>query len=246
MDRTFRVTEDMHSLNRAKAAEAYVAAGLKLIVTNGIKDGCCTCGKSDCPSPGKHPLGKHFPQGVLNATNDLRVITRALRAGPEANIAACLEGLTVVDTDGPAGKEAVAKLELPPTVGVKTSRGTHRYFGGELPQGSFKLRQADVLTGKSHYVMLPPSMHESGIRYRWLHGNLNQAARVPPSLLNRLRGKPEKASSTSETNSVIARGERNDALFKIARSLRQHLSGEDTVLGIMMAVMKVPAKSLSG
>lgn len=129
MRNKFRVTDDMRSRETLVAARAYLKVGLKLILTHGIDDnGRCTCGNTDCSHAGKHPIAEFFPNGANSATSDISLIRKALRKHPHANIAATLEGRTVVDVDGPKGDAAVEGLKFAKTVKVKTKRGYHLHL----------------------------------------------------------------------------------------------------------------------
>jgi hypothetical protein len=77
-------------------------------------------------------------------------------------------GLTALDFDSLERyewwKEKCADLaEKLPT--VKTSKGMHVYFRSKLTK-SKKYNKTDLKA--SGYVILPPSMHESGVRYEWI------------------------------------------------------------------------------
>jgi len=52
----------------------YIAMGWQVIPLYTIIEDKCTCGKPDCPSPGKHPHGKLAPNGAKDATNDKTII----------------------------------------------------------------------------------------------------------------------------------------------------------------------------
>ncbi len=211
---------EMRSDDPYEAACAYIDAGMKILVTYGtFDDGSCTCGRANCSSRGKHPLKKFFPSGVHSATDDKVAVRRALKAHPDGHLAVALEGRTVIDIDGPQGEAAVEEFDLPPTLEVRTSRGRHLHFAGEWLDGSFKGTQIDVLTGGSRYVLLPPSIHESGKQYRWRRNRERRAARVPDAV-ERLK-KGAKAKRLEFPSKKIRKGERNDALFRAAAALRR-------------------------
>jgi hypothetical protein len=152
------------------AARSYINAGVRVLLTHGIdEDGCCTCGHASCQHPGKHPLAPFFPHGAKSATSDISLIRRGLRTVPDANIAIALNNLTVVDIDGPIGREAVKKISLPKTIGVKTSRGTHLYFDGSLRDGSFKANQMGAsgsAWGADKHAGMAPHPHLTRDRIR--------------------------------------------------------------------------------
>ena len=223
MRNTFRVIDAMRSRETLVAARAYLKAGLKLILTHGIDDnGRCTCGNKDCSHAGKHPIAAFFPNGANSATSDIGLIRRTLRKQPHANIAATLEGRTVVDIDGPKGEAAAEALKLEKTVKVKTKRGFHLHYLGAPDGGAFKAEQVDVLTGANRYVMLPPSIHESGHRYRWLRSAITKAASVPDELANlrTLGAKRQPATASFNLSSAVTKGGRNNALASYAGYFR--------------------------
>jgi hypothetical protein len=209
------------------AARAYLDAGLKLVITHGIgPSGRCTCENPDCRNPGKHPLTRFFPHGANSATSEMSLVRRAFRAEPDANIGVTLEGLTVVDIDGPEGRDAIDPLDLPPTIQVKTKRGRHLYFVDVLGETGFKAHQIDVITGPSRYVMAPPSIHETGITYRWVKLDQRRAAVVPQSLLS-LRSAGHQLPKAN--SGIIRVGHRNDALFRTACALRRRQLDDPTI-----------------
>lgn len=233
MRKPFRVTDGMHSDDPAIAARAYIKVGLRVVVTHGITGkGRCTCGDRDCPNPGKHPISKFFPNGAKSATSDMGLIRRALAAEPDANLAVTLDGMTVVDIDGSEGQTTIDELALPPTVVVKTGRGKHRYFQGALSGGAFKAHQVDVITGPNRYVMVPPSVHESDVLYRWLRTETDKAARVPKAIES-LRKNTGFQPSKSVRGRLLRVGERNDALFRTACALRRRISDDETIFEMM-------------
>lgn len=240
MRQQFRVSKLMRSRKTLTAAKAQIAAGRKIVLTYGIHDdGRCTCKRDDCPSPGKHPLSKFFPNGVNSATDDITLVQKALRQHPSANLAISLAGLTVVDVDGDQGRAAVKELDLPDTVKAFTGRGYHMYFKGEIAEGTFKGEKVDVLTGHNKLLMVPPSVHPLGKRYRYSTQSPSRIAPLPKNL-NRLR--PERAhqrqerSQTGSTDLVIKSGGRNDFFFRTACFLRRRFDHEDAIEAMLEAL----------
>ncbi|WP_137390942.1 AAA family ATPase [Rhodoligotrophos defluvii] len=237
MRTAFRVTDGMRSEKPSVAARAYLKAGFQLLLTHGIDaNGRCTCGNRDCPHAGKHPIAEFFPNGANSATTDLALIRRGFRQYPNANIATTLEGRTVVDVDGPKGKAAVDALRLPKTIEVRTKRGRHRHYLGALDDGAFKGDQVDVLTGSNRYVMLPPSLHESGDRYRWVPSRVKEAVPVPEGLVDLRASKTEAAGRTGKRGGprhALKVGERNDVLFRTACAIRRRIDDEKVIFDML-------------
>ena len=240
MRQQFRVSKQMRSRNTLTAAKAQIATGRKVILTYGIgKDGRCSCKRKDCPSPGKHPLSKFFPNGVNSATDDIALVQKALRRHANANLAISLSGLTVVDVDGDEGRAAVRRLDLPDTVKVFTGRGYHLYFEGELSEGTFKAEKLDVLTGGNRMAMVPPSTHPSGKLYRYSTRRPSQMASLPKNLSSLRFKRTQQGQERSQAASkdlVIKRGGRNDFFFRSACFLRRRFDDEDAVEAMLIAL----------
>jgi len=86
-------------------------------------------------------------------------------------------GVFVIDVDGDAGKASVNKwiiegMMLPPTLTVKTSKGWHLYFrvpvGVVVGNSQGTLANGIDVRGDGGYVMVPPSVHASGVKYAFL------------------------------------------------------------------------------
>jgi hypothetical protein len=144
-------------------------------------DGRCSCGETMCASPGKHPVSRH---GLHDATThsgviaswwrDLRYANPAVRTGARPAGA----GIVVVDIDPDHGGDAsLAELlaahgPLPATLEVITGGGgRHLYFtcaGRSIPNSAGRLGPGLDIRGEGGYVLVPPSVHASGGRYRWV------------------------------------------------------------------------------
>ena len=157
-----------------ECAPQYLARGWWVLPLHSIRDGRCSCGKFDCPSPGKHPRVK---RGFKDASNDPAQIEAWRRKWPDANIgiATGASSLVVIDVDGDEGQaELKALIErygvLPRTLVAKTGRrgGLHFYFSGSgVPSSQEKGRYIDI-RGSTGYVVASPSNHASGQDYAWI------------------------------------------------------------------------------
>jgi hypothetical protein len=182
----------------------YGARGFRIFPLHELEaDGGCSCGRSDCHSPCKHP---RTPSGVKEGTSDLTAIRQWWARWPEANIGlATGAGLLVLDVDGVEGIESLRRLrqehgELPPTLSVRTGRadGEHRYYS--LPAG-LVVRNASGTTlgrgldvrGDGGYVCAPPSVHHTGRRYERLPGSPQSMADAPGWLIAILTRRDEPA-----------------------------------------------------
>lgn len=160
-----------------RAALSYAALGWHIFPCYWIvENGHCSCGKSDCKSPGKHPLSAAVPWGQKGATTEAKTIRDWWTRFPKANIAVHLEasGLCAVDIDPRnGGIETIEMLEAQhgPLVSdllqFSGGGGEHRIFqkpGQQQLPGKLGPGVDMKLNG---YVMLEPSNHLSGHQYAW-------------------------------------------------------------------------------
>ncbi|MBY0408371.1 MAG: bifunctional DNA primase/polymerase, partial [Rickettsiales bacterium] len=147
------------------------------------------------------------PFSILHAFRPFRSeaqVARWWKRKPHSNVmvrTGAAFRLAVLDVDDvPGMEETLAKLGMPPTLRVATGkgRGEHWYFlhPGDcyLPtirngvEGIFTL-MADDEAG----VVAPPSLHASGVQYRWL--NPEQAiAPLPQALVEAVKGQANPES----------------------------------------------------
>jgi hypothetical protein len=128
----------------------------------------------------KTPLTEH---GYLDATTEERQVYQWWTRWPRASIGvACGHGCDVLDVDGPEGRASLAELlathgEDPailrswcPSRSGRLDGGTHYWFapGGPIRWRGFR-PHLDWL-GLRGYVIAPPSIHASGLVYRWRDG----------------------------------------------------------------------------
>jgi len=146
-------------------AQRYAEHGLRVLPLHAIRDGRCTCGKTDCRSAGKHPRTQH---GVKDASSDAATIRDWWTRWPDANIGVALDDLVVVDVDPRNGGEVPDGL--PATVTARTGSGGWHFiyraapgkqYAGRLCQG------VDLKSGGRAYIVVAPSVHASGQTYRW-------------------------------------------------------------------------------
>lgn len=171
------------NVSTKEAAFKYAELGFYIFPVYGIDSntGSCLCGDRNCKNKGKHPC---VGNGYKEATTDLNQINKWWDAYPNANIGISAQGsgLIIVDIDPRnGGYETLSKLEsehskIPVTLSARTSiqsgkRGNHYYFNA--PKGEFNLKGTigpGIDIKYSGYVVAPPSLHQSGIRYEWVDG----------------------------------------------------------------------------
>jgi len=152
------------------------------------------------------------------------------RNHPDANIGVAtgaVSGLVVLDADGPEGLtslRALGTLATTPLSQTGRPEGFHQFFRhpgpGIIIANRAGLRPHLDVRGDGGYVILPPSLHASGIRYQWLTPpDRVPLAPLPAELLNLLGGLPSVNGPDSPRAGEIREGERNDRLYRTARSL---------------------------
>ena len=222
------------------AALKYAARGWPVFQLHSIRDGRCTCLKSEC-SPGKHPL---FTGGFHTATTDPAIIRQWWKERSWANIGiptGRVSGFVVVDADPRhGGDDSLHDLKpLPDTVRAITgSGGTHLLFahpGGEIRNGESLLPGIDF-RGDGGYIVVPPSLHISGRRYEWEIGaGPNDLGFAPlPQKIRVLLGKSRVA--VDALAEPIEGGKRNATLASVAGSLRRRGLPEDVILSTLKVV----------
>lgn len=194
------------------AAVTYWTWGLRLIPLRWMTaDGNCSCGRSECPSPGKHPVDEEWQHPDASADNDAGW-WRMLAAGdlspsdwlPRANIGILTgeaSGVFVVDVDPENGgditwEQLCAQHDdepIPPTLITQTgSGGRHYYFrypgwhvGNSKPWG----REAGIdIRGDGGQVVAPPSISGKG-SYSFAERieSISQLAEAPSWILDVIR-----------------------------------------------------------
>lgn len=238
MRNSFRVEGDIKSSSITKAALAWAKQGAKIIALHGIRpNGKCTCGKSQCASPGKHPIADMFPNGQHSATSVKSKIRRAFAKQPNANLGVILPPyLVALDVDGPEGENALRELDLRKTPGVRTGRGKHYYFEltEALPKRMASLPEVDIKTDMHGYIVVPPSMHKSGKRYQWLRAD-KPITPLPVSFIRSLERSNKQAASIGHKAGIMAGG-RNNQLTEIAGFLRYRGLEETAISAALRAL----------
>lgn len=178
-------------------ALAYALLGWSIIPCHSISDpltSACSCGRSECPNPGKHPR-----VGWTQYEHDRPTaaeLTAWLRRWPQTNIG-CVTGavseLVVIDIDPRHdGDETLRDLiakhgPLPDTVRALTGGGGEHIFFSH-PGGDVRITAGAALAlgpgidvrADGGFVVLPPSLHSSGRRYLWDEGCDPREVNVAP------------------------------------------------------------------
>ena len=195
----------------------------------------CSCHRSGCESPAKHPRTKH---GAMDAIADDKEIRRWWTMWPTANIGiATGGGLVVLDVDPRHdGDSSLEELENEHgeivTRTVRTGGGgLHLYFQGDLPaRGAF--RQGLDLKAAGGYVVAAGSRHASGQRYTWV--DPGEGIRVVPEWLHKIINTSKSQNGPrGPLPDTIQEGGRNNALASLAGTMRRRGASEASILAAL-------------
>lgn len=204
-----------------------------------------------CPIPvgeDKQPLGK-WKQFQKQLPTDAE-IKRAFSRTPPPNVGVvcgAVSKLVVLDIDGEEGFRSLQDkgLQIPETLSVKTGRGRHYYFlhpgvptrNFAKGRSSFPLPGVDF-RGDGGYVVAPPSLHATGVRY--VFENDHQPAALPAWLYGMVVS--VKADSTQETAGRPSRPAQRESGRTVSRperiladALKQAREGSRNETGLWLA-----------
>ena len=227
------------NLHLCDTAISYGDLGWRVLPLWGIIDGRCACGRSDC-KPGKHPHGRLVPHGLKNASLDGNQICEWFGNGEVLNLGIATgpeSGLVVLDVDERhGGNESLQALgELPRTATVQTGGGRHYYFkhpkGLDIRNSTGKLGEGLDIRAAGGYAVAPPSMHVSGVRYKWLIDPRGGLAELPRAILDRLTERPKGV--TASVGDVIPVGQRDSTFASMAGSMRRRGMTEAGILAAL-------------
>lgn len=238
-----------------EAALAYAKRGWNVFPCHSVTpDGHCTCGYAG--DPDDHPIGKHprTLNGVKDATTDENRITEWFNHFPESNIGlACgaVSGVFAVDVDPRhGGFESLEEYEvlrqegpLPPTLQSVSGGGGRHILFATYNEGTIRnriswLKGVDI-RGDGGYIIVPPSKHVSGAKYRWLNEDTS-IARAPEDLVSSVvnaKGSSafeEELPPTADLLKGVPRGKRDDLLFRAACRWRRQLKDRAAVLTLVL------------
>lgn len=181
------------------------------------------------------------------ATTEINMLTGWWDTTPNANIGiACgkRSGIVVLDVDTDHdGYESLRFLQeqhgrLPDTPVSRTGTGGEHIFfkhpGIEIHNSAGKLGPGLDVRGDGGYVVVPPSRHPNGKYYEWvIKPSQTALADMPEWLIELLQEKKVIAEQPLDKDGQIFAGGRNDALMKLAGSMRRKGHSEDGIFAAL-------------
>jgi hypothetical protein len=178
---------------------------------------------------------------------------------PEAGIGivtGAVSGLVVLDIDFRHGGEAsLERLErqhgrLPATVECRSGGGgRHLYFAhpGALVRNKVGLAPGVDLRGDGGYVIAPPSLHTSGVRYAWVRDRrpgTADLAPLPDWLLRQAIEQPGRLGHPIThwrrlVREGVREGERNNTIASLAGHLLRHSVDAPVVMEVLLCWNRV-------
>lgn len=243
------MTEQTRKARMLECAIAYAELGWPVLPLWSVdENGHCLCDKKDCSSPGKHPNGKHAPNGVKNATIDSKIINQWF-SNSNINVGICTgkqSSLVVLDVDPKhGGNDSLKKLSnIPLTPQVQTGgNGKHFYLkhpGGDIRNSVGTLGPGLDIRAEGGYVVAPPSLHSSGNEYKWLVDPKAPLADIPKCLLK----KQATTKLLDVAGHLLYEGQRNNTLTSLAGAMRRKGANIDAIYAALVKENETRCKPL--
>lgn len=206
-----------------------------------------------CAQNGKAPLTVN---GVKDATTDATKVKKMWETYPDANIGGACgihpSNLVVLDIDedeekGICGQESLENM----TKGVELPTTWMSYTGGGGKHIIYTCKNPSTIKNRvgiapgvdvrstGGYIILPPSVHESGNLYSWSFSEDPEEtalAKMPEALYALLSDGEKKEKYTFEESTFFESGQRNDGLFRLASSLRARGFSQDEIFASIKSV----------
>jgi putative DNA primase/helicase len=140
---------------------------------------------------------------------------------PTSNIGAVVpDGFIVVDVDVADPATVFRSDELPTTAMAKTGRGHHLIYRTATPiRPKVGVREHIDLRGPGSYIVVPPSLHSSGVRYEWVVSLEDGIADAPAWIAEAERSRRNADDRPGDSDSILE-GERNVRLTSLAGVMR--------------------------
>lgn len=180
--------------------------------------GLCLCPKTDCHSPGKHPVGG--PRAVYRSLNELWAAMAGFQGVPGLFApTGAVNSVTVIDCDSHGDGDGVWEFEqwlaacdvvLPRGLRQRTPNGEH-VFVQYVPELKAKtgLRGCIDIRNDGGLIVIAPSLHVSGQRYEFDVSGVG-APSLPAGFAEMLRSEKGRRVSSNGSNGLNGSGPGRD------------------------------------
>jgi hypothetical protein len=137
-----------------------------------FQEDVCFCSCPDgpnCQTPGKHPKFAQISWSRQFEGRPTKLLDYFFQ-NPFDNVGMWLpEGLMALDFDDPQAEAEIFPDSSPDTLTCSTPRGSHLYFNShrDFRTSSSLLKAKLDVRSPGSWIMLPPSVHETGRKYKW-------------------------------------------------------------------------------
>lgn len=175
------------------AALFYARHGIPVLpVHTPAAGGGCSCGRSRCDRPGKHPRLRH---GLTEASTDPLLIETWWARWPGANVGLRTGvRMDVADVDSAEGRHGLRHAlggAMPDGPAVRTGGGGWHFWFRTTGYGNrVRLLPGVDWRGAGGYVVAPPSRHAGGTDYVWVRPPRAALPEAPDVLLGLIAGPP--------------------------------------------------------
>ena len=230
-------------VNAREAAIAYSARGWPVFPLHPVIGGRCGCGDRACTATGKHPVIK----GWQNTIPSVAAAETSWRGGLATRgiglVCGARAGVFGIDADRRHGADETLgrwrrEGRRSGTVIDETGDGWHLLYRwpSEL---AVEIRAQDLggglqCRGAGHFLVLAPSMHHTGARYRWIRSPEDcEIAEAPDWLLDLIASKSRRAEPIMPEGeqALVPVGHRHDALVRFLGLMRSMGFGEAALVG---------------
>ncbi|HHY67327.1 MAG TPA: hypothetical protein GX517_09060, partial [Alicyclobacillus sp.] len=178
----------------------------------------------------RHPLVRWKPYQFQAATPEQ--VMQWIQKYPGCNwaiVTGAVNGIVVLDLDSPEAVREAKNRGIPPDGPVvRTRRGWHLYFAhpGKAVPNKVNVLSGMDLRGDGGYAVAPPSVHPSGVPYRWARSIFESDLPPMPEWVAKLlctpkiplteRGPMDVATDLERIAFGVDEGERNVAAARLA------------------------------
>lgn len=184
--------------------------------------------------------------GCKEATDDISQVTKWWSDNPFCNIGCATgNGIAVIDIDVGVDNNGVKKYgedsikqwqqengQLPDTItAISGKGGRHLYYrtGDKCSSKAGVIPNVDI-RADGGYIVLPPSMHPNGNRYRWDNGfDIAEIANANDNVYKLIGKSNTKSTHNRISDNIIPEGSRNDTLYRMGCSMQGRGVDDDVI-----------------